>query len=424
MSDQSQNNKFKIILGPGLLFAASSVGVSHVVQSSRAGAEFGLGLLLTVLLVNLIKYPAFQFGTQYSLATGTTLLQGYRNIGKWAVVAYGIVNLLVMPVVFAALSLATSGVIIVVTGTTVPILVISPLLMLSCVLLLQFGGYAVLEKLVKILVIIFTALTFLATINAVWNYDIFSSFTAFPPEVSITSLFFIIAFIGWMPTGLEASVWQSLWTLKKAKEKPSRFAIRQFRMDFNIGYVGTTVLAVCFIILGTALMHNTGDRFPGSASAFIAQVIKLYSSSIGEWCVPLIGVCTFAVLFSTVITVIDGFPRALMIATERLKTDETPWKEEHINKGKLYLFFMVAGCVGAYLLIILWAASFKMFIDFATTVSFVFAPIVAFLNHNAMHNKEVHMDDRPKGFMNILSLAAIIFLTLFACFYAYLKLLA
>lgn len=422
MSDQYQNSKFRMVFGPGLLFAASSVGVSHIVQSTRAGAEFGLGLLITVLLINFIKYPAFQFGTQYSLATGTTLLQGYRNIGKWAVVVYGMVNFLVMPVVFAALSLATSGVIIVVTGTTLPILVISPLLMISCVVLLQLGGYSVLEKLVKILVIIFTALTFFATVNAVLNYDIFSSFTAFPREVSITSLFFIIAFIGWMPTGLEASVWQSLWTLKKVKEKPSRFVMGQFRLDFNIGYVGTTVLAGCFIILGTALMYNTGDHFPASAPAFIAQVIKLYSSSIGEWCVPLIGVCTFAVLFSTLITVFDGFPRALMIATERLKTDETPWKEEHINKGKLYLFFMIAGCVGAYLLIILWATSFKIFIDFATTVSFVFAPVVAFLNHKAMHNKEVHSDDRPKGFINILSLAAIIILTFFACFYGYLRL--
>jgi len=422
MTDRLQRTKFNMLLGPGLLFAATSVGVSHIVQSTRAGAEFGLGLLLTVLLVNLVKYPAFQFGAQYALATGATLLQGYRNIGRWAVLSYGFLNLLIMPVVFAALSLATSGVIMVITGTGLPITVISPLLMLACVLLLQFGGYPALEKLVKILVIIFTVLTLIATANAMITRDIFSGFTLFPANLGPGAIFFIVAFIGWMPTGLEASVWQSMWTLKKAGEKTSDETNRQFRLDFNIGFVGTTLLAVCFIILGTALMHGEGEHFPASAPAFIARVIALYSSTIGAWSVPLIGVCTFAVLFSTVITVIDGFPRALMTAAERLKTDEAPWREEHLQKGRLYLVFMIAGCLGAYALILFWTASFKMFIDFATTVSFVYAPVVAYLNHRAMHNPEVPAAQRPRGFFDKLSLLGIVTLSLFAGFYGYLKL--
>ena len=68
MSEKTQNNKFNMILGPGLLFAATSVGVSHIIQSTRAGAEFGLGLLLTVLLVNFIKYPAFSYIPFYNFA--------------------------------------------------------------------------------------------------------------------------------------------------------------------------------------------------------------------------------------------------------------------------------------------------------------------------------------------------------------------
>ena len=32
-------------LGPGLLFAGAAIGVSHLVQSTRAGADFGLGLI-------------------------------------------------------------------------------------------------------------------------------------------------------------------------------------------------------------------------------------------------------------------------------------------------------------------------------------------------------------------------------------------
>ena len=46
-------------LGPGLLFAGAAIGVSHLVQSTRAGADFGWGLLWALLLINLFKYPFF-----------------------------------------------------------------------------------------------------------------------------------------------------------------------------------------------------------------------------------------------------------------------------------------------------------------------------------------------------------------------------
>ena len=53
-------------LGPGLLFAGAAIGVSHLVQSTRAGADFGWGLLWALVLSNLFKNPFFQFGSRYA----------------------------------------------------------------------------------------------------------------------------------------------------------------------------------------------------------------------------------------------------------------------------------------------------------------------------------------------------------------------
>ena len=39
-------------LGPGLLFAGAAIGVSHLVQSTRSGADFGFGLIWTVILTS------------------------------------------------------------------------------------------------------------------------------------------------------------------------------------------------------------------------------------------------------------------------------------------------------------------------------------------------------------------------------------
>ena len=46
-------------LGPGLLFAGAAIGVSHLVQSTRAGADFSFGLIWALALSTLFKYPFF-----------------------------------------------------------------------------------------------------------------------------------------------------------------------------------------------------------------------------------------------------------------------------------------------------------------------------------------------------------------------------
>ena len=48
-------------LGPGLLFAGAAIGVSHLVQSTRAGAEYGLTLLWAIILANLFKRKTLTF---------------------------------------------------------------------------------------------------------------------------------------------------------------------------------------------------------------------------------------------------------------------------------------------------------------------------------------------------------------------------
>ena len=51
--------KFFKTLGPGILFATTAIGVSHLVQSTRAGAEYGFTLIGFVLMANIFKYPFF-----------------------------------------------------------------------------------------------------------------------------------------------------------------------------------------------------------------------------------------------------------------------------------------------------------------------------------------------------------------------------
>ena len=58
-SDSATRSRFWTAFGPGLLWAATAIGVSHLVQSTRAGAEAGFGLVGVLVLALVLKYPFF-----------------------------------------------------------------------------------------------------------------------------------------------------------------------------------------------------------------------------------------------------------------------------------------------------------------------------------------------------------------------------
>ena len=71
-------------LGPGILFASTAIGVSHLVQSTRAGAEYGLIMLVFVLLATIFKYPFFLNLVQdMQILQELIYLMGIFKLNKW-----------------------------------------------------------------------------------------------------------------------------------------------------------------------------------------------------------------------------------------------------------------------------------------------------------------------------------------------------
>lgn len=97
-------------IGPGLLFAGAAIGVSHLVQSTRAGADFGYGLIWAFILVHIFKYPFFQFGPRYALATGESLLDGYKRLGNGVLILYFIITFTTMFTIQTTVTIVTAGI--------------------------------------------------------------------------------------------------------------------------------------------------------------------------------------------------------------------------------------------------------------------------------------------------------------------------
>ena len=126
-------------LGPGLLFAGAAIGVSHLVQSTKAGSNFGFGLLWALLLINLIKYPFFQYGPRYAAATGENLLEGYKKLGKWALRFYALLTLATMFTIQTAVTIVTAGIASSLFGSSLSLELWAVIILGFCFLLLLLG---------------------------------------------------------------------------------------------------------------------------------------------------------------------------------------------------------------------------------------------------------------------------------------------
>ena len=329
-------------LGPGLLFAGAAIGVSHLVQSTRAGADFGWGFLWVLLLVNLFKYPFFQYGPRYSLATGESLLHGYYKMGKGYLWAYLALNLVTMFTIQTAVTVVTAALASQVFGLSGTLALWSVIITVVCFLILLLGKYQLLDKVIKWVMMLLAVSSVVAVSMAFFNYDKSISFTqVFPLEGS--GLLFLIAFMGWMPAPLDISIWHSLWALEKKKSQQT--SIKESLFDFNVGYVSIIILAMCFMGLGAFVMHGTGSSFSNQGSVFAGQLIHLYTSNLGQAAYGIIAIAAFTTMFSTTLTTLDGSPRVMSQAVQLLFKKEknfyTHWLLFlSIGTGVIFLFLL------------------------------------------------------------------------------------
>ena len=392
-------------LGPGLLFAGAAIGVSHLVQSTRAGADFGFGLLWALILSNLFKYPFFLFGPKYSLASGESLLEGYYKLSKYVLLTYLMLSLITMFTIQTAVTIVTAGLAIELFGITSNITVWASIIITMCLIILLIGRYKLLDNLMKFVIILLTISTLLAVFFAGFNTTNSFEFTqVFPTET--VGIAFLVAFMGWMPAPLDISIWQSIWTLEK-KKKEKKISQKEVIFDFNIGYITTIILGICFIALGALVMNNSGETFSNQGGAFSKQLINLYTKSIGNEAFFIIAIAAFTTMFSTTITCLDASPRTM----------KKTFKLLGLNKLASYNIWIIILAIGTLLIFIFFMSEMGLLVKIATILSFITAPFYAIANFKLINSKHTPIEFRPSKFINILSVFGIIFLSCFTVWY-------
>lgn len=395
------------LLGPGILFAGAAIGVSHLVQSTRAGADFGFGLLWALLLVHIFKYPFFQFGPRYAAATGETLLDGYKKLGKGVLISYYILNFATMFTIQAAVTIVTASLAANLFGFSHDLVAWSLAIMLVSILFLGLGKYTLLDNLMKYIIAILTVSTIIAVAIALFKTEKGFSFQQIIPS-GTAQVTFLIAFLGWMPAPLDISIWHSLWSVEKDKVTFEKIKPKQAIFDFNVGYIGALFLGVCFVMLGALVMYQSGESFSSKGATFASQLINLYTENLGEFSGIFIGAAAFTTMFSTTITTLDASPRAMEKSSSLLFS-----KKIKLN----YWFWIILLTIGTYIILRYFLSDMVFLVRIATILSFLTAPFYAILNYILITGKHTPEKHRPEIGLRVLSLVGIVFLIGFSIWF-------
>jgi Mn2+/Fe2+ NRAMP family transporter len=400
---------FKFIqkLGPGIIFAGAAIGVSHLVQSTRAGADFGYGLIWALLLINAIKYPFIRFAPLYTTVTGFNLIDGYEKLGKWVLGFYYLMTFVTMFSIQAAVTIVTAGLASYLFGVTDNVLVWSILITFLSATLLFVGRYKTLDQVMKLVVIVLTISTLIAVVAALGQSDKHMSLMQTLPHGTLEIAFFI-AFLGWMPTPLDVSVWQSLWTQEKQLQIGKAFDTKQSLFDFNIGYVGTIFTGLLFITLGALAYYGTAVELSPNAGAFANQLIEVYKKNLGGFVGVAIGIAAFTTMFSTTLTTLDASPRVMTKTTEKFTGKVYKYQ---------YLFWISVLAIGTIIILAFFTKNMKSMVMLATIISFLTAPFYAILNLILVTRKDFPEAHRPSLWMRIWSILGIGMLIAFSLWY-------
>ncbi len=393
----SSSSVLRAAIGPGLLMAGAAIGVSHLVQSTRAGAEYGLSLLALVVLACVLKYPFIEAGPRYAAATGESLIRGYQRLGNWALGIYALITLATMLIIQASVTLVTAGLAGLVFGIDWTMTQLSFGVLVACIIVLALGRFAALDGAMKIII---GALAISSTAAVVLAFGAEPDWSALNPVAGLDRVWtaagfaFVLALLGWMPIPLDVAAWHSLWTLERAKQTGISPSVQHAVFDCRFGYLGATVTAVVFLLLGALVMYGSGERFATQAVAFSAQLVEMYVVSLGEWSRSIIAIAALTAMFSTTLAVTDAYPRVIR---ELIEVGGAASKDDRgldLHRGR-YITALLLVTIGALIIILYFGDHFTALIDFATTVSFLAAPVLAWLNIRVITGEHVTPEHRP-----------------------------
>jgi Mn2+/Fe2+ NRAMP family transporter len=310
-------------LGPGVIISASIVGSGEIILTASLGAAVGFSMLWWVVLSCWSKSIVQASLAKYIVLSGDTYLRALNRIpgklpgpkGKvsWPV----LIGLIAFFPAFTGLGglIGGAGQALLLLFPDIPDLAAVAGLTAIIAMLLRSGQYQHLEKIMLLLVFMFTLLTITcfvlmqSTVYAVQWRDISQGF-----EFQFSSQYAVLALAAYGYTGVNSGEISSYtyWCIEKGY--PARIGRNDGSQEWlnrAKGWLGilhldiwiTLVLLTCatipFYFLGAGILHQLGEVPSGHQTIVILS--QMFTETMGPWSLWIFAVGAFCILFSSCI---------------------------------------------------------------------------------------------------------------------------
>ncbi|GAA1145512.1 Nramp family divalent metal transporter [Ornithinicoccus hortensis] len=296
--DSGSPARWKII-GPGLVVAATGVGAADMVATLTAGSRYGYGLLWAVIVGVILKIILVEGAGRYTLATGYTIFEGWRTLGRWTTWYFG-PYIIIWGFVYGASAMSSTALPLAALFPAVDLKIWAVLMGLAGFVMVWLNKYATFEKITAALVgIMFLTIVMLAVIAAPNFPEMLKGLVPLIPE---GGLLYTLALAGGVGGTITLAAY-GYWLREKGWYTPKW--MRVMRIDNTMAYVLTGVFVLAMLIVGVEVVQAAGLSLSAGDEGLVqlADVLKdRYGDVIGT--AFLVGF--WAAAFSSIIGVWNG----------------------------------------------------------------------------------------------------------------------
>jgi Mn2+/Fe2+ NRAMP family transporter len=391
--------KWKIV-GPGLVVAATGVGAADMVATLVAGSRFGYGLLWAVVLGVIFKIVLVEGAGRFTLATGKTIFEGWRSLGRWTTWYFG-PYIMVWGFVYGATAMSSAALPLAALFPVLPLAGWAVIMGLAGFSMVWFGRYAFFEKVTAVLVgLMFVTVVGLAIV-AVPNIP--AMFQGLLPIIPEGGVIYTLALAGGVGGTITLAAY-GYWLREKGWYTPKWMKV--MRIDNSMAYVLTGIFVVAMLIVGAEVVRAAGI----SLSAGDAGLLDL-STVLRERYGHVVGigfmVGFWAAAFSSIIGVWNGV--SLMFADFWGNMRGLKSGHPATRIGGKYFRFYVIWLTFPPMVLFLLDQPIALILAYGVLGS-LFMPFLAITLLGLLNGKRVPMEWANRAFTNTaLGLVALLF---------------
>ena len=388
------------IVGPGLIMAATGVGAGDMVSSLNAGTVYGTIFLWAILVGALVKFYLTEGIGRWYMATGYTILKGWRSLGRF-VSGFFVVYLLILTFVFGAAAMSASALAFTAMFPILPLWAWAVLHGIFGFLVCITGRYGLFERVMEFFVaLMFVTIIGLAILLAPNLGEL--AIGVVPTRFPEGSLLSVLALIGGVGATFTLASY-NYWVRERGWGSPPW--IPMMRLDLIVGYALTALFMVAMLVVGAELLFASGQSISEEAGLVaLADPIQERFGVVARW-LFLIGF--WAAATSSIVGAWNGsaYLFADAVRTSRDVPDERA--EEYLSEKSVYFRAMLVWISFPSMLLLFFGEPVLLIIVYAA-MGALFLPFLAITLLWLLNSRRVAPEHRNGIVSNIILVASVL----------------